>query len=124
MVLLGEFPKIPLDRPPESGRRDYSLCEDVDMEKRNLPADFDFALFYGFFYSILGKAVKPLKIEGLFCPYYGFEEQFQIVVAAFAYIPVGYMKVIAPGKGIMNSLFTNIAGKGFHGIYTPCWSFG
>jgi hypothetical protein len=87
---------------------------------RVLPVKFDFAFFYGFFYRILGKAVKPLKIERLFCPDYGLEEQFQIVVTPFAYIPMGQMKVIAPGKGIMYGLFANIAGKGFHGIYTPC----
>jgi hypothetical protein len=95
-----------------------------NVGEKKLPADFDFAFFYGLFYGVLGKAVKPLKIEGLFCPYYGFEEHIQIVVTAFTYIPVGHVKVIAPGKRIMNGLFTNIAGKGFHGIYTPCWSFG
>jgi hypothetical protein len=88
-----------------------------------LSADFDFTFFNGFLYRILGKAVKPLKIERLFCPDYGLEEQFQIIVTAFAYIPMGQVKVIAPGKGIVYGLFTNIAGKGFHGIYTPCWSF-
>jgi hypothetical protein len=56
---------------------------------RVLPVKFDFAFFYGLFYRILDKAIKPLKVERLFCADYGFEEQFQIVMTAFAYIPMG-----------------------------------
>jgi hypothetical protein len=98
-------------------------CEDRGIF-RILAADFDFAFFHRLFYRILGKAIKPLKIERLFCPDYGLEEQVQIVVTAFAYIPMGHVKIIAPGKGIMYGLFANITGKGFHGIYTPCWLWG
>jgi hypothetical protein len=86
-------------------------------------ADFDFAFFNGLFYRVLGKTVKPLKIEGLSCPNYRLEEQFQIVMTFFTYIPVSHVKVIAPGKGIMYGLFTNVTGKGFHGIHTPCRCF-
>jgi hypothetical protein len=55
----------------------------------------------------------------LFGPYYGLEEQLQIVMAVLANVPVSQMKVITPGKGIMYGLLTNIACKGFHGTNAP-----
>jgi hypothetical protein len=84
----------------------------------------DFAFFNGLFYRVLGKVVEPLKSEGLFCPYYGLDEQFQIVMTFFTYIPVGHVKIIATGKGIMYGLFANITGKGFHGTHSLSVVYG
>jgi hypothetical protein len=71
---------------------------------------FDFALLNGFFNRVYVKLLKPLIVERRFCPYYRLNQEFNLVVARLANIPVSYMEIIARGNGIFDSISTNIAG--------------
>jgi hypothetical protein len=67
-----------------------------------------------FFDVFLDQFVIPAVIKGLFRPDYRFNRSFKLIVAGLADIPVGHVKVIAPGNRLFNGVFTNIACKGLH----------
>jgi hypothetical protein len=84
------------------------------------PDSSEFPLLDGLFDGILGKLVEPLVIEGLAGPDDRLDLQFEVVFAAFAEVPVGQMKVVPPGLGVLDGVLANIAGKGLHDINAPC----
>jgi hypothetical protein len=58
--------------------------------------------------------VVPFVIKGLFCPDGGLDKEFKLIMAGFANIPVGYVKVITVVNGLPDGLAAHIAGKGLH----------
>jgi hypothetical protein len=68
----------------------------------------------GFFDVFLDQFVIPAIVKGLFRPDDRFDHGFKLIVAGLANIPVGHVKIIAPGNGLFNGVSANIACKGFH----------
>jgi len=74
----------------------------------------EFAFLNGFFNGFLNKFGIPFVVKGLFGPHYGFNLNFHFVMAGFANVPMGHVKVISSRNGSFDDILANITGKSFH----------
>jgi hypothetical protein len=75
---------------------------------------FEFTFLTGLFNGFLNQFIVPFIVERGLVSDYGFNLGFQFVMAAFAEIPMGQVKTIAPHNGSGDSTLANITGKGLH----------
>jgi sialic acid synthase SpsE len=68
----------------------------------------------GFLDGFLDQPVIPAVIKGLFGPDYRFDRSVKLIVAGFADVPVGHVKIITGRNRIFDLASANIACKGFH----------
>ena len=70
----------------------------------------EFALLNGFFNGFLDQIGIPIVIERRFSPDYGFDLDFQFVMAGLTNVPVGQVEVIASRDGSLDDILAYITG--------------
>jgi hypothetical protein len=63
--------------------------------------------------------VEPFIVKRLFGSNDGLDKKFKLIVAGFANIPVGYVKVIPVVNRLPDGLSTHITGNGLHIVLLP-----
>jgi hypothetical protein len=104
-----------LTNPGESGVNDADfILHSPPARKNRFPRCLEFSLLHGFLDGFLNQLGIPVVVEGLFGTDYGFDKGFQFVVAGFADIPVGQVKIVPAGNRGFNCTPANVASKGLH----------
>jgi len=78
----------------------------------------EFTLLNGLFDRVPHQRIVPFIVKRHFCPDNRLNLELHLVMAGFTNIPVGQMKVTAPGNGRMENTLANITSNGLH-IQTP-----
>ena len=89
---------------------EYRILHNPDYRIAYILLNFEFAFLYGFLDGFLDQLGIPVIVEGLFGPDSRLNLEFQLIMAGLTNIPMGHVKIIAPGNRALDDILANITG--------------